>query len=91
MFIVKATNKDVVFFDEVTDVVHEERYTDFGASIAKFVDRYTSGAWDHVDLVDSETGEVYAYFNAAPFELWASEETTQFMISFILNTFIEQD
>ena len=89
MFIVKATNKDVVFFDEVTDVVYEERYTDFGESIAKFVDRYISGLWDHVDLIDSETGEVYAYFNAAPFELWASEETTRFMIGFILNTFIE--
>lgn len=89
MFIVKATNKDVVFFDEVTDVVYEERYTDFGASIAKFVDRYDSGLWDHVDLIDSETGEVYAYFNAAPFELWASDETTRFMIGFILNTFIE--
>ena len=89
MFIVKATNKDVVFFDEVNDVVYEERYTDFGASIANFVDRYTSGAWEHVDLIDSETGEVYAYFNAAPFELWASDETTRFMIGFILNTFIE--
>ena len=89
MFIVKATNKDVVFFDEVTDVTYEERYTDFGASIAKFVDRYTSGAWEHVDLIDSETGEVYAYFNAEPFELWASDETTRFMIGFILNTFIE--
>ena len=89
MFIVKATNKDVVVLDEITDVVYEERYTDFGESIAKFVDRYTSGAWGHVDLIDSETGEVYAYFNAAPFELWASEETTRFMIDFILNTFIE--
>ena len=89
MFIVKATNKDVVFFDEVNDVVYEERYIDFGASIAKFVDRYTSGAWEHIDLIDSETGEVYAYFNAAPFELWASDETTRFMIGFILNTFIE--
>ena len=89
MFIVKATNKDVVFFDEVNDVVYEERYTDFGESIVKFVDRYTSGAWEHVDLIDSETGEVYAYFNAEPFELWASDETTRFMIGFILNTFIE--
>ena len=89
MFIVKATNKDVVFFDKANDVVYEERYTDFGASIANFVDRYTSGAWEHVDLIDSETGEVYAYFNAAPFELWASDETTRFMIGFILNTFIE--
>lgn len=89
MFIVKATNKDVVVLDEVTDVVYEERYTDFGESIAKFVDRYTSGLWDHIDLIDSETGEVYAYFNAAPFELWASDETTRFMIGFILNTFIE--
>ena len=89
MLIVKATNKDVVFFDEVTDVVYEEQYTDFGESIAKFVDRYDSELWDHVDLIDSETGEVYAYFNAAPFELWASDETTQFMIGFILNTFIE--
>lgn len=89
MFIVKATNKNVVFFDEVNDVVYEEQYTDFGASIAKFVDRYTSGAWEHIDLINSETGEVYAYFNAAPFELWASDETTRFMIGFILNTFIE--
>lgn len=89
MFIVKATNKDVVFFDEVTDVVYEERYTDFGESIAKFVDRYDSGLWDRVDLIDSETGEVYAYFNAEPFEVWASDETTRFMIGFILNTFIE--
>ena len=89
MFIVKATNKNAVLFDEVTDVVYEERYTDFGASIAKFVDRYTSGLWEHIDLIDSETGEVYAYFNAAPFELWASDETTRFMIGFILNTFIE--
>ena len=89
MFIVKATKKDVVLFDEVTDVVCEERYTDFGASIAKFVDSYTSGLWEHVDLIDSETGEVYAYFNAEPFELWASDETTRFMIGFILNTFIE--
>ena len=88
MFIVKATNKDVVVIDEVTDVVYEERYTDFGESIAKFVDRYDSGLWDHVDLIDSETGEVYAYFNATPFELWASDETTRFMIGFILNTFI---
>ena len=89
MFIVKATNKDVVFFDEVTDVVYEEPYTDFGESIAKFVDRYTSGLWEHVDLIDSETGEVYAYFNAAPFELWASDETNRFMIGFIRNTFTE--
>ena len=89
MFIVKATNKNVVVIDEVTDVVYEERYTDFGESIAKFVDRYTSGAWGHVDLINSETGEVYAYFNAAPFELWASDETMRFMIGFILNTFIE--
>ena len=89
MFIVKATNKDVVVLDEVTDVVYEERYTDFGESIAKFVDRFTSGLWEHIDLIDSETGEVYAYFNAAPFELWASDETTRFMIGFILNTFIE--
>ena len=89
MFIVKATNKNVVFFDEVTDVIYEERYTDFGESITKFVDRYDSGLWDHVDLIDSETGEVYAYFNAAPFELWVSDETRQFMIGFILNTFIE--
>ena len=89
MFIVKATNKDVVSFDEVTDVVYEERYIDFGASIDKFVDRYTSGAWEHVDLINSETGEVYAYFNAAPFELWASDETMRFMIGFILDAFIE--
>lgn len=89
MFIVKATNKDVVFFDEVNDVVCEERYTDFGESIDKFIDRYDSELWDHVDLIDSETGEVYAYFNAAPFELWASDETMRFMIGFILNTFIE--
>ena len=89
MFIVKATNKDVVFFDEVNDVVYEERYTDFGESIDKFIDRYDSELWDHVDLIDSETGEVYAYFNAAPFELWASDETMRFMIGFILNTFIE--
>ena len=89
MFSVNATNRDVVFFDEVTDVVYEERYTDFGESIAKFVDRYDSELWDHVDLIDSETGEVYAYFNAVPFELWASDETTRFMIGFILNTFIE--
>ena len=89
MFIVKATNKNAVFFDEINDVVYEERYTDFGTSIAKFVDRYTSGAWEHVDLINNETGEVYAYFNAAPFELWASDETTRFMIGFILNTFIE--
>ena len=89
MFIVKATNKNAVFFDEINDVVYEERYTDFGASIAKFVDRYTSGAWEHVDLINNETGEVYAYFNAAPFELWASDETNRFMIGFILNTFIE--
>lgn len=89
MFIVKATNKDVVVLDEVTDVIYEERYTDFGESIAKFVDRYTFGLWDHIDLIDSETGEVYAYFNAAPFELWASDETMRFMIGFILNTFIE--
>ena len=89
MFIVKATNKDVVFFDEVTDVVYEERYTDFGKSVVKFVDRYTSELWDHVDLIDSETGEVYAYFNVEPFEVWLSDETRQFMIGFILNTFIE--
>ena len=89
MFIVKTTNKDVVLFDEVNDVVYEERYTDFGKSIAKFVDRYTSGAWEHVDLIDSETGEVYAYFNAAPFELWVSDDTKRFMVGFILNTFIE--
>lgn len=89
MFIVKATNKDVVFFDEVTDVVYEEQYTDFGESIAKFVDRYASGAWDHVDLIDSETGEVYGYFNAAPFKAWLSDETRRFMIGYILNTFIE--
>ena len=89
MFIVKATNKDVVFFDEVNDVVYEERYTDFGESIDKFIDRYDSELWDHVDLIDSETGEVYAYFNAAPFELWASDETMRFMFGFILNTFIE--
>ena len=89
MFIVKATNKDVVVLDEVTDVVYEERYTDFGESISKFVDRYTSGLWDHIDLIDSETGEVYAYFNAAPFELWASDETTRFMIGFILDAFLE--
>lgn len=89
MFIVKATNKDVVLFDEVTDVVYEEQYTDFGESIAKFVDRYDSGLWDHVDLINSETGEVYAYFNAAPFELWASDETTRFMIGFILDAFLE--
>lgn len=89
MFIVKATNKDVVFFDEVTDVAYEERYTGFGASIAKFVDRYTSGLWEYIDLIDSETGEVYAYFNADPFEVWASDETMRFMIGFILNTFIE--
>lgn len=89
MFIVKATNKDVVVVDEVTDVVYEERYTDFGESIARFVDIYGSELWEHVDLIDSETGEVYAYFNAAPFELWASDETTRFMIGFILNTFIE--
>ena len=89
MFVVKAINKDVVVIDEVTDVAYEERYTDFGESIAKFVDRYTSGAWEHIDLINSETGEVYAYFNAAPFELWASDETTRFMIGFILNTFIE--
>ena len=88
MFIVKATNKDVIVLDEVTDVVYEERYTDFGASIAKFVDRYTSGAWKHVDLIDSETGEVYAYFNATPFELWASDETTRFMTGFILNALL---
>ena len=72
MFIVKATNKDVVVIDEATDVVYEERYTDFGESIARFVDTYSSELWEHVDLIDSETGEVYAYFNAAPFELWAS-------------------
>lgn len=89
MFIVKAINKDVVVADEINDVVYEERYTDFGASIAKFVDRYTSSAWEHIDLINSETGEVYAYFNAAPFELWASDETMRFMIGFILNTFIE--
>lgn len=88
MFIVKATNKDVVFFDEATDVVYEERYTDFGASIARFVDIYGSELWDHVDLIDSETGEVYAYFNAAPFELWASDETTRFMIGFILDALL---
>ena len=89
MFIVKATNKDVVFFDEVTDVVYEERYTDFGASIAKFVDRYTSGAWEHVDLIDSETGEVYAYFNAKPFDVWISDETRRFMVGSILDAFLE--
>lgn len=89
MFIVKATNKDVIVIDEVTDVVYEERYSDFGESIARFVDIYDSELWDHVDLIDSETGEVYAYFNAAPFEVWASDETTRFMIGFILNTFIE--
>ena len=89
MFIVKATNKDVVVLDEVTDVVYAERYTDFGESIAKFVDRYTSGLWDHIDLIDSETGKVYAYFNAKPFEVWGSDETKRFMIGFILNTFIE--
>ena len=89
MFIVKATNKDVIVIDEVTDVVHEEHYSDFGKSIARFVDIYGSELWDHIDLIDSETGEVYAYFNAAPFELWASDETTRFMIGFILNTFIE--
>ena len=88
MFIVKATNKDVVVIDEATDVVYEERYTDFGASIAKFVDRYTSGLWDHVDLIDSETGEVYSYFNAAPFEVWASDETREFMIDYILNALL---
>lgn len=89
MFIVKATNKDVVLFDEVTDVVYEEQYTDFGESIAKFADRFTSGLYEHIDLIDSETGEVYAYFNAEPFDIWASDETTRFMIGFILNTFIE--
>ena len=89
MFIVKATNKDVVVNDEVTDVVYEEQYTGFGESVAKFVDRYDSELWDHVDLIDSETGEVYAYFNAEPFEVWASDETNRFMIDFILNTLIE--
>lgn len=89
MFIVKATNKDVIVLDEVTDVVYEERYTGFGESIAKFVDRYDSGLWDHVDLIDSETGEVYAYFNAEPFEVWASDETMRFITGYILNTFIE--
>ena len=89
MFIVKATNKDVVFFDEFTAVAYEERYSDFGDSIARFVDIYDSELWDHVDLIDSETGEVYGYFNAAPFEVWLSDETTRFMIGFILNTFIE--
>lgn len=89
MFIVKATNKDVIVIDEVTDVVYEERYSDFGESIARFVDIYCSELWDHVDLIDSETGEVYAYFNAAPFEVWASDETVRFMIGFILNTFLE--
>ena len=89
MFIVKATNKDVVVLDEVTDVVCEERYTDFGESVAKFADKFTSGLWDHIDLIDSETGEVYAYFNAAPFELWASDETTRFMIGFILDAFLK--
>ena len=89
MFIVKATNKDVIVIDEVTDVVYEEHYSDFGKSIARFVDIYGSELWDHVDLIDSETGEVYAYFNAAPFELWASDETTRFMIGFILNAFLE--
>ena len=89
MFIVKATNKDVVVLDEVTDVVYEERYTDFGASIAKFADRFTSGLWEHIDLIDSETGEVYAYFNAEPFEVWASDETNRFMIGFILDAFLK--
>lgn len=88
MFIVKATNKDAVFFDEVTDVVYEERYTDFGKSIAKFVDRYTSELWEHVDLIDSETGEVYSYFNAEPFEVWASDETREFMIDYILDALL---
>ena len=89
MFIVKATNKNAVFFDEVTDVVYEERYTDFVESIARFVDIYGSELWDHVDLIDSETGEVYAYFNAEPFEVWASDETKPIILGFILNTFIE--
>lgn len=89
MFIVKATNKDVVVIDEVTDVVYEEQYTDFGESIVKFVDRYDSELWDHVDLIDSETGEVYAYFNAAPLEVWLSDETRRFITGYILNTFIE--
>lgn len=89
MFIVKATNKDAVFFDEVNDVVYEERYTDFAQAIFKFTDRNTSGLWEHVDLIDSETGEVYAYYNAEPYELWASDETNRFITNFILNTFIE--
>lgn len=89
MFIVKATNKDVIVIDETTDVVYEESYTDFVESIARFVDIYGSELWDHVDLIDSETGEVYAYFNAAPFKVWLSDETMRFMIGFILNTFIE--
>lgn len=86
MFIVKATNKDVVVIDEVTDVVYEERYNSFAESIARFVDTYTSELWDHVDLIDSETGEVYAYFNAEPFEVWASDETNRFIVDFITNT-----
>ena len=89
MFIVKATNKDAVFFDEIADVVYEEQYTNFGESIDKFVYRYISGLWEHIDLIDSETGEVYAYFNEEPFEVWVSDETRRFMIDFILNTFIE--
>lgn len=89
MFIVKATNKDVVFFDEVADVVYEESYTSFAQAIFKFIDRYIFELWEHIDLIDSETGEVYAYFNEEPFEVWVSDETRRFMIDFILNTFIE--
>ena len=89
MFIVKATNKDVVFFDEVTDVVYEESYTDFGESIGRFINTYDSGLFERIDLIDNETGEVYAYFNAVPLELWLSDETRQFLTDFILNTFIE--
>ena len=88
MFIVKATNKDVVVIDEATDVVYEESYTDFVESIARFVDIYGSELWDHVDLIDSETGEVYAYFNAEPFEVWASDETKPIMLGFVLNALL---
>lgn len=89
MFIVKATNKDAVFFDEVADVVYEESYTSFAQAIFKFIARYDSKLWDHIDLIDSETGEVYAYFNATPFELWVSDDTKRFMVGFILDAFLE--
>lgn len=63
---------------------------DIDLALLTFIEAYQMNGANHVNVMDTETGEVYALFDRESGHLWQSDEISAYMIAAILNKMVDE-